>query len=195
MTFSIPFNPPAFPFSFRIGLWPIGWYRLLWEEPSRCVGRRCVGPHGADAQNRARWRHLVSSPPLTCAHQHISFELNLSAFKGADAVPLLPTAGAARLSGHGSRLRATRRPRHGRTAGSASSAADGAGQTLQGTRNESDPLIQRADQPLIAFCRWSCNTIQPLSISCTRRSLAVVFSPALWLTGPERFRPDDKDRF
>jgi hypothetical protein len=92
-------------------------------------------------------------------------------------------------------LRATRRPRHGRTAGSASSAADGAGQTLQGTRNESDPLIQRADQPLIAFCRWSCNTIQPLSISCTRRSLAVVFSPALWLTGPERFRPDDKDRF
>jgi len=41
-------NSPAVPFSFRIGLWPIGSRRLVDdEETNLCLDKRCAGPHGA----------------------------------------------------------------------------------------------------------------------------------------------------
>ena len=50
----MPSQPPAFPFSFRIGLWPIGSYRLVDEdEPSNSVG-----PHRAGGINFAGYPAL-----------------------------------------------------------------------------------------------------------------------------------------
>jgi hypothetical protein len=48
-------QPPTVPFSFRIGLWPIGSRRLVDdEEHSPCVDKRCAGPHVTDPPGSAR---------------------------------------------------------------------------------------------------------------------------------------------
>jgi hypothetical protein len=52
--------PPTVPFSFRIGLWPIGSRRLVDDdEHSLCVDKRCAGPH-------RDWPSPGTVPELVC---------------------------------------------------------------------------------------------------------------------------------